>query len=478
MSQGSYCVLSLDGGGVRGIIETAILSRIIMVYPNFLDSVDLITGASAGGILALVLASGKSNIEAQDFFKKLAPAIFHKSWFHEITSLDSCIAPAYTNAKLKEVLAQEFGDLRLKDLPKKVLIPSFQLDNHSTAHIPEEDKVKNADGSGVYEDDDDDFEIIPHHVPPRKQQQHRRWAPRFFHNLHHSKTKNHKCVDVGLRTSAAPTYFPIYQGFVDGGVYANNPSLCAVTSAISSGVPLDSIVVLSLSTGRDGMFVSPEQYGAGDWGLAQWAPTLINMLLDSNVEISDFQCAQLLGGHYHRVDPLLPKVIDLDQPNFIPLLEEIANNVDITDTLNWIKQYWFNEKPQVNFTKTPTTSPSLYANKKECCQHHQQQSVPPTIKPQFQTTNDEGKQVGQEEEMEEKEQTEKQIEQDETITSQLSCISSTMEVIDNYQESVQPEAAETVSTTQESSTNTTPTNSNNNSATYYGGADRRYCTIQ
>eukprot|EP01132_Coremiostelium_polycephalum_P006059 gene6059-7547_t len=405
--KGYYRILSLDGGGVRSIIETVLLKRIIDVFPTFLDHVDLIAGASAGGILALDLASGQTNSEAGEFFKKIVPEIFHKSWFHEITSLDSAIAAAYTNEKLKEVLEKQFGDKTLKDLPKKVLIPSFQLDNHSTAPPDQERKSKsqqqkcapttteieesntttttikstsssiticNNSTASIDDcfDNDEDFEIIsPHHNEVNNHSNgcsgtnvrntHRRWAPRFFHNLHHSKTNDHKVVDVALRTSAAPTYFPIYQGFVDGGIYANNPSLCAVTSVISSGIGLHSIVVLSLSTGRDGKFVSPEQYGAGNWGLAQWAPTLIDMLLDSNVEISDFQCAQLLGSKYHRVDPLLTQNIDLDQPKFIPLLEQIANNIDLTKTLLWIQENWFNndDEKRIEPIFTPTTSPSI-----------------------------------------------------------------------------------------------------------------------
>ncbi|EGC31943.1 hypothetical protein DICPUDRAFT_156147 [Dictyostelium purpureum] len=394
-----FRILSLDGGGVRSIIECVLLKRIIEVYPTFLDNIDLITGASAGGILSLCLATGKNVDEADAFFKTIVPEIFKKSWIHEISSLDSAIAPAYTNNKLKEVLIGQFGDIKLSDLPKKVLIPSFQLDNHSTlapnTPTTKNDNVKASDNKNngecnseegecekkevekevlqesepvsakfepedMFCDDDEDFEVIPRHhggYGP-DHESHRRWAPRFFHNLKNSRTADHLVVDVCLRTSAAPTYFPIYQGFVDGGVYANNPSLCGVTSAINSGIKLDSIAVLSLSTGRDGKFVSPEQYGSGEWGLAQWAPTLIDMLLDSNVEISDFQCAQLLGQKYHRVDPLLTQNINLDQPKFIPLLEEIASKVDLTDTIEWIQNYWFNKSDNIKPIFTPTCTPS------------------------------------------------------------------------------------------------------------------------
>ncbi|GAM21422.1 hypothetical protein SAMD00019534_045970 [Acytostelium subglobosum LB1] len=354
--KGTYCILSLDGGGVRSILETTILKRILDAYPNFLDNVDLITGASAGGILALVLASGKTTGETQTFFKKIAPEIFHKSWIHEITSLDSAIAPAYTNSKLRQGLQDELGDITLGQLKKKVLIPSFQLDNESTAHLPTPQQQDENNKHHHESDKFEDFEMVPRNSP---QVHHRRWVPRFFHNMKHSKTNSHPAVDVALRTSAAPTYFPIYQGFVDGGVFANNPALCAITSAMSSGVPLENIVVLSLSTGRDGKYVSPEKYGGGDWGLAQWAPTLIDMLLDSNVEITDYQCHQLLGIKYHRIDPLLPRAIDLDQPKYIPMLESVANNVDLTDTVSWIEKFWFNAKPvEDQLDKTPTTSPT------------------------------------------------------------------------------------------------------------------------
>lgn len=181
------------------------------------------------------------------------------------------------------MLTKQFGSMRMKDLKKKgefvfsgnllrvliffaVFVPAFQLDNYD----------------------------VPPAVKP-SQGVNRRWAPRFFHNLNDAVCLEELVVDVALRSSAAPTYFPIYQGFVDGGVFANNPALCAVTAAIAAGVKMEDIVVLSLSTGKDGLYLSEQQVKGGDWGLVQWAPKLTDLILDAGVEVIDFQCAQLLG---------------------------------------------------------------------------------------------------------------------------------------------------------------------------------------
>jgi uncharacterized protein len=141
-------------------------------------------------------------------------------------------------------------------------------------------------------------------TPPENQSQViRRWVPRFFHNLNDTVSLDDLVVDVAMRTSAAPTYFPIYQGFVDGGVFANNPALCAITTAISAGIKMEDIVVLSISTGKDGLYLSQKQYGEGDWGFLQWAPKLIDLILDGGVEVTDFQCSQIIGERHARPVP-------------------------------------------------------------------------------------------------------------------------------------------------------------------------------
>ena len=74
------------------------------------------------------------------------------------------------------------------------------------------------------------------------------WKPKFFHNFRgHDSDENELVVDVGIRTCVAPTYFPIYQGFIDGGGVAGNPSVCAIAHAINpegAGQNLSDIVLL------------------------------------------------------------------------------------------------------------------------------------------------------------------------------------------------------------------------------------------
>eukprot|EP01113_Clastostelium_recurvatum_P024796 TRINITY_DN2963_c0_g1_i3.p1 TRINITY_DN2963_c0_g1~~TRINITY_DN2963_c0_g1_i3.p1 ORF type:complete len:377 (-),score=85.65 TRINITY_DN2963_c0_g1_i3:46-1137(-) len=315
-----FRILSLDGGGCRAIIESTLLDRLLEDCPTLLDEVDLFAGASAGGILSLGLAAGLSNKQAGQFYQEQCKVVFEKSYIKEIRSLDNCIEARYDNAAVMRLLEAQFGDRTLADLHRKVLIPSFQLDNNARAEVE--------DGCGG----SDSWTLIGEGV--------RRWTPRFFHNMKHSTVLGERLVDIALRTSAAPTYFPIYQGYVDGGIFANNPSLCAVSTAIAAGIKLEDIVVLSLSTGRDGLYISQAQYGSGNWGLAQWAPKLADVLLDSTAEVTDYQCAQLLGDKYQRVDPPLPTNIPLDEPDKIPALEALAMKVDLEPTKKWLHEKW------------------------------------------------------------------------------------------------------------------------------------------
>jgi patatin-like phospholipase/acyl hydrolase len=300
----NYCIVALDGGGIRGVYTAVLLQRLAKQVPGFLERADLISGTSTGGILALALAKGMTPDELVAIYQDNGAKIFSRSLLREVADLGELIGAKYNNANLQEVLQEKFGDLTLNDLlPRHVLIPSFDLDS------------------------------------PVKPDKPRMWKPKFFHNFEGSQSDGkEKVVDVAMRTSAAPTYFPVYQGFVDGGVVANNPAMAGLAQALDDGTAnqdLADIRLLSVGTGLSPAFISGDSH---NWGIAQWAHSLLNMMIGGMMGVADYECAKVLREKYFRLAPILAAPIDLDAVDKIPQLIADANKVDLTDSINWIKQ--------------------------------------------------------------------------------------------------------------------------------------------
>jgi patatin-like phospholipase/acyl hydrolase len=301
-----YRILSLDGGGLRGVLTAKLLERLETAVPGFLDSVDLFAGTSTGGILVLGLASGMSPTEIADMYKDCAAHVFADSAWDNLRDLGKLTGADYSNDYLKQAILDCIGDVALGDLPRRVLVSSFELDNQGrTRGMP------------------------------------RTWKAKFFHNYPGPESDSHeKVVDVALRTSAAPTYFPMYQGFVDGGVVVNNPSMCALAQALhprTGGQRVGDVALLSLGTGCTSKFLTAQD---ADWGLAQWAPHLVSMMIEGGVAVSDYQCRQVLDERYMRVNPILPGPIGLDDVNQIPLLEEIGEIENLLPAVHWLRSYF------------------------------------------------------------------------------------------------------------------------------------------
>ena len=298
-----YHILTLDGGGIRGLLTAILLERLEAAQPGLLARVNLFAGASTGGILALGLAAGRTPTEARTLYEKHGRQVFADSRWDNLRDLGHAMRAQYSNDALLRVLKAEFGEMTLGDLPHRVLVAAFDLENDPNA-------------------------------PPRM----RTWKPKFFHNFPgHGSDAHEKVVDVAMRTSAAPSYFPIYQGYIDGGVVAGNPSMAALAQALepnTGGQVLADITLLSLGTGRNNRYL-PEQNN--DWGWVQWAPHIINIVLDGTSGIADYECRQLLGGRYHRLNPHLPERIDLDDIGKVARLRAIAERVMLDDTLDWLR---------------------------------------------------------------------------------------------------------------------------------------------
>lgn len=302
-----YRILALDGGGVRGVYTAVLLQRLAREIPGFTDRADLLAGTSTGGILALGLASGMTVDALIALYRDSGPRIFSRSLWHRIREAGELFGPKYDDKNLVRMAQAAFGKATLNDLlPRHVLIPTFDLDNQATPPVP------------------------------------RMWKAKFFHNFAGPDSDGgEKVLDVALRTSAAPTYFPVYQGYVDGGVIANNPSMAAVAQALDAETgkqQLADLRLFSVGTGITPAYIAGEHL---DWGLAQWAPKLANMMLEGGMGVADYECARLLGANYFRLAPVLPEPVALDCADKIPELIEYANQVDITGALAWLKTNFF-----------------------------------------------------------------------------------------------------------------------------------------
>jgi uncharacterized protein len=307
-----YRILSLDGGGLRGLITVRLLQQLNQApgTKGWLDKVDLIAGTSTGGILALGIAANKTLEEMANIYIKEGPKIFDDSFWDNLRDLGKSVGADYSNKALKKTLINTFGNQTLGNLTKKVTIPTFDLDNESPESIK------------------------------------RTWKPKIFHNFAgNDSDAKYLLSSVALYTSAAPTYFPSADGYIDGGVFANNPSMVAMVQAISQRnqtnerANMDDIVLLSVGTGVSLSYIKGQTL---DWGYAQWVKPLINILMDGVAGISDYQSAQLLGDRYQRLQVVFDskETIEMDDVAKIDRMSEIGSTFNVNDARAWLEKYW------------------------------------------------------------------------------------------------------------------------------------------
>lgn len=304
-NQQPYRILSIDGGGVRGVYAATLLDRLAAALPSFLDHIDLVAGTSTGGIIALGLANDLTPSDLVKLYRDNARNIFDDSWLDDLKDLGGLYGADYDNEKLRDVLKGVFGKKKLASLGKRVLVPAFDLDSGKVRG-----KV-------------------------------RMWKPKFFHNFPGPDSDGRELVvDVAMRTSAAPTYFPSYQGYIDGSVVAINPSMAALAQAMddeAANQRLENIRLLSIGTGLNPSYVEGQDL---DWGFAQWARPLITLMSDGVMGVADYQCAHLLDEHYHRLASVLPEAIAIDDVSKIDDLIRYGKAEDLKDTIAWLQEHF------------------------------------------------------------------------------------------------------------------------------------------
>jgi patatin-like phospholipase/acyl hydrolase len=306
-----YRVLTFDGGGIRGILTAMLLHRLNTetAIAGWLDETDFLCGTSTGGLIALGLAFNLTTNQLVDLYVEKGKLIFSDSWLDNVVDLGKITGADYSNKYLEEELQELFGKTKLTDLSKRVLITAFDLDNE------DKDLAK------------------------------RIWKPKLFHNFPDTDSDGQTLAyKVGLYTTAAPSFFPSVDGFIDGGVYANNPAMCALAQTQdakrnSEACRLEEVVLFSLGTGTPLVYITGQRL---DWGYGQWAKPLMNLIMEGVAGIADFQCRQLLDNRYHRLSPFFPPKtsIRMDDVEQIDYLVKFAQEVDLTQSIKWIETEW------------------------------------------------------------------------------------------------------------------------------------------
>lgn len=295
-----FKVLALDGGGLRAAFQARLIERLEDLRGKSLQP-DFYAGTSGGAIVACAIQK-MSPAQAVEFFKEEGPKIFKReSFLDDIEDLWNLTGAKYYNTQLHKSLATLFGDMTLDSLPAKTLITSFAL---------------------------------------KSEEQY--WQPVVFHNFPGVKgSPGLSVVDAILRSTAAPTYFPVYQDHCDGGVWGNNPStsgLAAAADEMVGGQALKNIAILSLGTGRRPTQLkgNKRDLGAYDW----YQKGLIDLLLNGNVDASHYYTRSLLGARYQRVQVDLEVDIKLDDAKAVSKMIAYADSVDLKPILDWMEGFW------------------------------------------------------------------------------------------------------------------------------------------
>ncbi len=274
-----FQILSLDGGGIKGIFSAAILAAIEDdLGVRITDHFDLIVGTSTGGIIALGLGLGLTPLEILDFYYEHGPDIFRQ---RNLRALRHPFRNKYADSALRVALQDNevFGGNLLGDSNKSLVIPSYSL-------------VKN----DVY----------------------------LFKTDHHDRFVRDWKVpawQVALATCAAPTYFPAASHIanlrhVDGGVWANNPIMVGLTEAVAYfDCQLEDIRILSLGTTNYTHHHHPKRDSSG-WLL--WLSDMKNIFLRGQTLGSMNQAIHLLrADSVLRIDPdVSHKLYGLDKPKY------------------------------------------------------------------------------------------------------------------------------------------------------------------
>jgi patatin-like phospholipase/acyl hydrolase len=275
-------ILSIDGGGIRGVIPATVLDHIEKTVGRpTAELFDVIAGTSTGGLIAQGLTcpgeAGRPKFSAEEvvsIYVNDGARIFPRELFGRIRQF---FEEKYPDDGLNEVLKERLGDARLGEALTSVIVTAYDIEARTPVFL-------------------------------------------------RSAKDDLAMREVARATAAAPTYFePALVGeppraLIDGGVFATNPGMCAFVDAYAGQANVDETLLVSLGTGSLTKPIEVED--ARGWGLAGWARHILDVVFDGVSDTVDYQLGQILGSRYYRLQtPLTIANDDMDDAS----AENISN---------------------------------------------------------------------------------------------------------------------------------------------------------
>ena len=238
-------ILSIDGGGIRGVVAlTQLVEFEKVLHQPLYTKFDFISGTSTGGIIAVMLSIGYSAQEVLDFYKKHGETIFSKPplrW--------GIFKPKYDETAFEEIIREYVGDKTLLDCKTDIIVPAYELNKIGTPNV---------------------LKLFKSHKAKRDPENY-----------------NYSLFDVIRSTSAAQTYFKPHKinssYFSDGGTICNSPSMVTKYEAFDEGY--NKLNIVSVACGRKMKGFDITDY---DGGMLEWASPMVDALLDAQQTMTDY----------------------------------------------------------------------------------------------------------------------------------------------------------------------------------------------
>lgn len=323
-----FKILCIDGGGIKGIYSAELLAKFEDVFGCVVsDCFDMLCGTSTGGIIALAASLKIPMSNVVKFYREQGPYIFNEGikcipgGRIYLRTKQVAFGGKYSAKNLRSALESVFGNRTIAESNNFLCIPAYNT-------LTSNPRVFKKDFDKFTEDDRKSY------------------------------------VDVALATSAAPTYLPVMEieddQFVDGGLWANNPILVALTEYLykfAQDKRFSGLEILSISSCQK---TKGEKHHKLNRAFVNWMDTLFDAYSIGQSKSTMFLMSKLKGYlsfpfDFHRIEniPLSPeqdKIIDMDNASedSLRLLIKIADNTAMNEKMRPEIANYFQTKKTLN----------------------------------------------------------------------------------------------------------------------------------